>query len=448
MKKLRIFMMHSEDSAVGYYRIYQPAYWLQKLGLAEIRRIPDDYPFLSTVELEEITNWADLLVFQRRETYAQFATIETIQQVKHKCCVIELDDDLINIDRFHPQYKIHSLKDANDVLEQIDVPVKNLDKWSKDRAVVKVLKHEPEDGWVTLIRQKDWDCGWLMRNSMPMMDAVTVTTETLKNVYSAFNSQVFVLKNCIDFDIWDKLPAKKPNEHLTIGWAGGWQHIHDLEEVIYALDRILRTYKDVHFHYVRCQTRDMKRLESLYPNQVKYLGEGCKIQDWPKTYADWNFDIGLAPLRTSKFNQGKSNLKWLENSARGIPTVASDISTYHDIEHGKTGYLCKTTDDWFNALSELINDPLKRHEIGQNAYNIVKERYNAKDNAREYLNAYKTILMRYYKVSNRKELDKCLNRPEPLVNLLFHRGLECPSRLLGLVKGKCNPEKSLLPDHP
>jgi hypothetical protein len=47
-------------------------------------------------------------------------------------------------------------------------------------------------------------------------------------------------------------------------------------------------------------------------------------------------DVALAPAGKTGFHRAKSDLRWLEAGALGIPVIASP-ELYHDIEHGVTG---------------------------------------------------------------------------------------------------------------
>jgi glycosyltransferase involved in cell wall biosynthesis len=53
---------------------------------------------------------------------------------------------------------------------------------------------------------------------------------------------------------------------------------------------------------------------------------------------DFDFDIGLSPLRDTQFARSKSPLKALEYGALGIPVVAANVEPYASfVRHGETG---------------------------------------------------------------------------------------------------------------
>ncbi|MBR5950453.1 MAG: glycosyltransferase [Actinomycetaceae bacterium] len=76
-----------------------------------------------------------------------------------------------------------------------------------------------------------------------------------------------------------------------------------------------------------------------------------------------NLDVCLAPLTAdSIFNEAKSAIKWLESALALTPTVAYPSQPFAEaIEHGVTGMLASTTDEWYEAISTLLdNEPLRR----------------------------------------------------------------------------------------
>jgi len=97
--------------------------------------------------------------------------------------------------------------------------------------------------------------------------------------------------------------------------------------------------------------------------------------DFPKFYAELGIDIAIAPLKDIHFNRCKSNIKYLEASMLSIPTVASDVSTYNCIQHGKTGYLASTSGQFKKYLEWLIKDEKKRIEMGKEAKKYVLDNW-------------------------------------------------------------------------
>ena len=215
---------------------------------------------------------------------------------------------------------------------------------------------------------------------LEMSDGIITSTNYLKRAYSAHNKNIYVVRNGIDFEVWDNLIPSKKRKHLRIGFAGGPNHTRDVEYIARAVLQIRDEYPNVDFMFFGCvidRLKNQKRIKThedfvdrkVYPQHLKNMG----------------FDIGLAPLVDNQFNRSKSNLRWQEYSALGIPTIASPIIPFKEsIEHNKTGLLAKSHQDWVDAMRLLINDEAKRKAIGQKAYYRVKKDYDVKKIAKEY----------------------------------------------------------------
>ena len=74
------------------------------------------------------------------------------------------------------------------------------------------------------------------------------------------------------------------------------------------------------------------------------------IFNYPRELLIRKLDLLIAPLIDSEFNRCKSNIKWLEFSALGIPMIGQNISTYNKY----TNQVFNTTDDIENWIDKLF----------------------------------------------------------------------------------------------
>ena len=82
-------------------------------------------------------------------------------------------------------------------------------------------------------------------------------------------------------------------------------------------------------------------------------------------------------FRSSKFNLGKSELKYIELAVLGIPGVYSDMPVYNTVvKNGVNGLLATDTKDWVLKIEELLSDISLRENIRKNALNDVLENYS------------------------------------------------------------------------
>ena len=80
-------------------------------------------------------------------------------------------------------------------------------------------------------------------------------------------------------------------------------------------------------------------------------------------------DVALAPLEpTSRFNDAKSAIKWLEAGLSATPTIASPTDPFQEVvEHGVNGMLAGDPDEWARSLTALLADDVLRRRLGQRA---------------------------------------------------------------------------------
>ena len=105
-------------------------------------------------------------------------------------------------------------------------------------------------------------------------------------------------------------------------------------------------------------------------------------------------DIAIVPLENNHFNRCKSNIKWLEYSACGIPGVYSDILPYNScVTQGETGILVgSSTGEWIDALKVLISQEELRKTIGKAAQKEVITNYSLSSKAHIYSDFFRSML--------------------------------------------------------
>jgi Glycosyltransferase len=151
--------------------------------------------------------------------------------------------------------------------------------------------------------------------------------------------------------------------------------------------RVLEKHKNVTF-------KILHGIPDFFKNhkKIKLYKAFKPVTKYPQWVVRQGFDIGVAPLVDNNFNRGKSNLRWLEYSAMKVPTVASPLPHFtQSIRHGETGFIANTPEQWEHYLTLLINDAEKRKQIGQNAYDEVKNNWSLKSLGEKYETAIKEL---------------------------------------------------------
>jgi glycosyltransferase involved in cell wall biosynthesis len=190
-------------------------------------------------------------------------------------------------------------------------------------------------------------------------DLITVTTQELKDIYVEHLQQdpnkFFVIPNYLprwwigesfNLDIaaaqW-KAQHQKPHigfacstNHFDVDNANGG--VDDFTEIMPWIKKNLNKYQ---FIFVGgCP----KQLEEEAKKGIVQMQSPSDLLNYPREVRLRRIDLLVAPLINSRFNQCKSNIKWLEMSALGIPMIGQNICTYN-----------KYTDQVFDNADDIEN---------------------------------------------------------------------------------------------
>ena len=147
-----------------------------------------------------------------------------------------------------------------------------------------------------------------------------------------------------------------------------------------AVQRVVKR-PGVYFHFVNAAPTKWKGV-----HHFKYLKKWIPTHAFPLGLAKERFKIGISPILEHRFNDCKSCLKFIENSALGMPTVASPAAHFRKhISHGETGFLAATHEEWEKYLTLLVEDQECRARIGERAREYVRRRFDLAKTARKYL---------------------------------------------------------------
>jgi glycosyltransferase involved in cell wall biosynthesis len=87
-------------------------------------------------------------------------------------------------------------------------------------------------------------------------------------------------------------------------------------------------------------------------------------------------DVGISWIPDDLWSRGKCGLKILQYQAAGLPVIANPVGVQSlMIEHGVSGFLAKTTDEWRAAVRALARDSELRRRMGQSGRTAVESRY-------------------------------------------------------------------------
>jgi glycosyltransferase involved in cell wall biosynthesis len=218
----------------------------------------------------------------------------------------------------------------------------------------------------------------LYRKAMLACRRTIASTTTLAELMRAAGaSQALVIENCLDSQtsllaaaIRGRNPAKRETVVIVYG-SGSKAHDIDLSMAATAIAELMRSRHQLRLRLIgevavpSVLLPFLDRIEKLpmtsYPAYLDLLAEA---------------DIAIAPLEPSTFNDAKSNIKFIEASALGLPSVCSDNSGFRGIVFsGVNGFLASNDAEWLSMLARLVDDKALRQRLGSAALQAVTDRY-------------------------------------------------------------------------
>jgi len=199
--------------------------------------------------------------------------------------------------------------------------------------------HPMKGEWPTNLRRK-------VKEQFQCSDRLIVANEALAKEFETMADDIVVVPNYLENIRWDSLllPENNRSKKLRVGWAGGHQHVSDLQFILPIVEAL---HKEVDWVFMGLC------LEELEPF-VKEIHKGVTFDLYPQKLAELNLDLAIAPLMHNKFNECKTNLRLLEYGVLGWPVVCSDVLPY---QNAPVTRVANNTQHWIKTIRGKINEP-------------------------------------------------------------------------------------------
>lgn len=222
----------------------------------------------------------------------------------------------------------------------------------------------------------------------------------IAKLMSIHQPRYHVIRTHIDLKTVEKAPKAQLDPKFThIGWFSIAAQGIDIIEAIYPelvekwLGKVqIHAYIDQSF-IPMFEKRFSKGLIIAYPRvslaQMYVLEKGMDILINPLNCHEgfaWEND------KKFKFLNSKSEIKYLHAGAAKKPLIVTPIHAYqYAIQHGVTGFLADSAEDWLKYIKMLVDHPKLRKQIGKQAYQDVCKKYTYKQVAQQYARFFKKI---------------------------------------------------------
>jgi hypothetical protein len=214
--------------------------------------------------------------------------------------IIDFDDDLFNIPKYNPAYNFY-------------------------------LKKQTRDN---------------IKKACNLADVITVTTPRLQKLYSEWNDNVILIENSWN-DINFPFEIKNASENKIINWRGSATHRDDL---LSYKNGILNSSLKLNDWKWSWMGKDIDFITNHVKNKI--LFEESEIIKYFNNLFNLSPAIQIVPLENNIFNEGKSNISWIEATWAGAVTVGPNLP-----EWNRPGIVRVSNNKEFEeSILELSND--------------------------------------------------------------------------------------------
>jgi len=209
---------------------------------------------------------------------------------------------------------------------------------------------------------------------------VLVHSRTLQRFLAGMGIKSTVVPAMFDFRLIEGV-ARETTSEIRVGFAGSVSRQRDLRMLESVVPALLAFDSRIAVEFVGGHPPGMKETDRcrFFPHMPDY-------QSFIRFQMQRGWSVGLGPLDDTLANRCKTDNKYREYSACGIPGVYPDIAPYSEsVEHMKTGLL--VADDpasWIEAILFLVRHREEAARIAAAARLDVWSRYRLDVVAREW----------------------------------------------------------------
>lgn len=235
----------------------------------------------------------------------------------------------------------------------------------------------------------------------PSVAAISTSTTFLAEKLRTSGKPVFVVPNRLNEEdvraaerIF-QLPIRQLADNyplpttLTIGYfSGSTGHDRDFATVAPVLVELLKAHSNVRLFIAG--PLSLPEALTNFEERITRVSYAPREEHFRNLAS---VDINVAPLEIGDpFCEAKSELKFFEAGAVGVPTVASATGTFREaVTDGIDGFVAKDENEWREKLERLILDRELRRGMGANAHETALRRYTTQNaNDDDYIAFLKT----------------------------------------------------------
>ena len=217
-------------------------------------------------------------------------------------------------------------------------------------------------------------CRWAYKNSCG--------NAYLADYARQFNASTVINPTTIDtVHLHNRVRDQLAPGPFIIGWTGTHSTLKYLLPLVPVLARLEDEGHTFEF-----------RVVSNQPPEFDQPLRSLRFVPWQKAteIADLlTFHVGLMPLEDDPWAKGKCAFKALQYMALGIPALVSPVGMNTEVvQDGYNGYVCRTSADWHQCLTQLLINAAHRQVLGAAARTTIEQRYSVVANTPVFLQLF------------------------------------------------------------
>lgn len=226
-----------------------------------------------------------------------------------------------------------------------------------------------------------------VRHLLDAVDLVYCSTEPLKQRLMSYGCNAPIEVGAIYCSSEIMVPAvNRPVK--KIGYMG-FDHAHDFEIVLPAINQILRRHPQIEFELFG----SIPKPESLneFGVRVKVIPPVANYDEFMNRFASLGWDIGICPLAITSFNSVKANTKWVEYTSVGAAVIASAGTIYDTCCADDCGLLAATQEEWLGSIELLISDSHLKYQLVSNAQLKLEQKYSVTELCNQVMEIFNQV---------------------------------------------------------
>ena len=211
---------------------------------------------------------------------------------------------------------------------------------------------------------------------------VMVNSTHIREYAEQFNTNLWQIPSIVDTTKFTFEPFPERPDRVTVGWSGSPTTLKNIKLVEKPLQELSRN--DVcDIHLIGGEDFDLR--------DVKYTAQkwngATEVEDLRK------MQIGLVPLPENPWNPYKFIMKTAQYLALGIVPVGTPMASNPEvIEHGVTGFLASTDEEWIEYLTLLARDHNLRNEMSRKGAIEARKKYDLESNRSKIIAAFRAAM--------------------------------------------------------